>query len=112
MSEESALPRLIVPLFRKRITPHELAFAVLNSSINDPQRATATFKSDKSGTTYPLTCHKPKRVDGITVVVAKKNNREDVLEDGGVGTITVTVNGPGGSSETTSGTGGLGEPTP
>jgi len=111
MSEESSLPRLIVPLCRKKTTAHELAFAVLDSSISNPQSASAKFKSDKTGTEYTFTCYKPKRVGEITVVVAKKVAQVDDDEVGSIGMITVTINGAG-TSETTSGPGGFGEPTP
>src|SRR5262245_52077661 len=107
MSEEIAAARQIVPLCRKRTTNHELAFAVLNSAINNPTSASVSFRSQKTGNNYGFDCFRPKRVDDITVVVAKKNNNEDFDEDGGVGTITVTINGPGGSNETTNGSGGL-----
>jgi len=107
MSEEIAPARRVVPLCRKKTSAHELAFAVLNSGINNPNHATAEFKSDKTGRVYTFTCETPKRVENITVVIAKKVNKEGYDEDGGVGTITVTING----TETTGDKGGLGEPT-
>lgn len=108
MSEEAALSRRVVPLCRKKTSAHELAFAVLNSNISNPVSADAEFKSDKSGIIYKFTCDAPKRVDGITVVIAKKVHRKELDEDGGVGTITVTIN----NTEETKDKAGLGEPLP
>jgi len=105
--EESAVGRRIVPLCRKKTSAHELAFAVLNSSIKNPLTATAEFKSAKTGAIYAFTCDAPVRVGGMTIVIAKKNDKKGFDEDGGVGTITVTING----TEETKDLGGLGEPT-
>jgi hypothetical protein len=105
--EESANARRIVPLCRKKTSAHELAFAVLNSGVQNPQTAKAEFKSAKTGSIYTFTCDAPVRVGGMTVVIAKRNNKQSFDQDGGVGTITVTING----TEETKDLGGLGEPT-
>jgi hypothetical protein len=105
--EESAVGRRIVPLCRKKTLAHELAFAVLNSGINDPRTATAEFKCAKTGAVYAFTCDAPKHIGGITVVIAKRNTKKGIDENGCIGTISVTIDG----IEETKDLGGLGEPT-
>ena len=107
MPEENAAGRRIVPLCRKKTSAHELAFAVLNSGIQTPQTATVEFKSAKTGSIYTFTCDAPVRIADMTVVIAKRNTKQRFDQDGGVGTITVTING----TEETKDLGGLGEPT-
>ena len=111
----AAGPRL-VPLFRKAHTNHHLAVAVLDSGITNPVAATVTFVLGTKVIEFEdVKVKKTPFIDMISLVAKRKVPAGPVFhdDDGGVGTIVVTIVGPPGTDPVpVSGSGGLGEPTP